>query len=269
MGIGPQLPPHLEHLSRRSTSPDPTSSSNHAAPAGAAADKSHKRQVEQDDDEEDAYGPAIPAHIRSARAAGPERPSPKQYDHNSGGSRRMIGSRSPSPIRISKPSAAGPSGRAGAIGPARPPSSTSKDTNSGAYGPARPSDSIGHARPTFDSPSPPRLARPLGPSTGGSGPAEDDSDDEIGPSLDMLSAPAQGSTKSAAQEFREREERIARAREGKAADDAEGPKRQEWMLVPPDSGVLAHGTSIYTLHIMQVCICPSDNTTTLLSIWHT
>jgi len=62
----------------------------------------------------------------------------------------------------------------------------------------------------------------------------DDSDDDIGPK------PVPGAVheeRSAVQEFLEREQRWAREREEAAKPKV--PKREEWMLVPPTSGILS------------------------------
>jgi hypothetical protein len=121
----------------------------------------------------------------------------------------------------------------------RSPSPDSKDAESDVsdndFGPALPphlaaARNAGPSRPNVIAPpSPPPT---LGPAI----PDFDDDDDDIGPKLTSV-APAQ----SAAQEFLEREERWAKERE-----EAKKPKkleREEWMLVPPTSGVLASGKS--------------------------
>jgi len=80
---------------------------------------------------------------------------------------------------------------------------------------------------------------------------ESDSDDDIGP-RPISSSSATGGAKggdedegrSAIQEFKEREARWAREREEAANSSGKGGKvmkREEWMLVPPKSGILAHG----------------------------
>lgn len=209
MGIGPQLPPHLAHLSQR---PAPSVKEDTENPSKDAQD--------EEDEEDDLYGPALPPHLRAGRSTSTSDSS----GSDSQAGKRILVSRSPSPIRIAP---ARPTVSVAAAGPSRPP----------VVGPARPG-------PSLDSPSPPRLAvrtpaSRVGPAPA---PAQDDSDDEeIGPSLGMLSG-AVAPAKSAAEEFREREERIARAKAGGNPDGSdEGPKRQEWMLVPPESGPLAHG----------------------------
>ena len=211
MGIGPQLPPHLAHLSQRAASPEKSDTGN---PSKDAQDEA---------EEDDPYGPVLPPHLRPGRSTSTS--SGKGADSRD--VQRILGSRSPSPIRIGP---ARPTAPVAAAGPSRPP----------VAGPARPG-------PSFDSPSPPRLAARTSASRAGPvpAPAQDDSDDEeIGPSLGMLSGAAAAPAKSAAEEFREREERIARAKAGGNPDGSdEGPKRQEWMLVPPESGPLAHGMS--------------------------
>ncbi|GMK56665.1 hypothetical protein CspeluHIS016_0305050 [Cutaneotrichosporon spelunceum] len=99
-----------------------------------------------------------------------------------------------------------------------------------AYGPALPPGLVrnpaGPTRPTEPfadqlSPNPSRVGPP---------PSDSDSDDEIGPHL-----PAAPSSHSAADTFREREARIARARA--AADVPKKPQRDEWMTLGPPSGL--------------------------------
>lgn len=172
MPIGPQLPPHLAHLSQGQSASASQGGGNgtqktNPGPSTTSANDS--------DDEDDAYGPALPAHIAAAR--------------------NITRDKSPSPTRKQ------------ASGPSLP----------------------------FDSPSPPRIGsrRPPPP------PVDDDSDDEIGPSLALASS---GPSKSAAEEFREREERIAKSKANAGAEGDDGkPKREEWMLVPPTAGVLSNG----------------------------
>lgn len=155
------------------------------------------------------YGPALPPDLAKRRTAGPSRPSP------------------PPPV-----------------GPARPQAEESDDD---VFGPALPP---GLKRPSCPSPGPvgPSLPAvgpsrpPPGPSRPPPGPAlpppDSDSDDEVGPQLTDLAAPA----KSAADAFREREERMARARdEAAAAARNKKPQRDEWMtLGPPTGGALAN-----------------------------
>jgi hypothetical protein len=95
-------------------------------------------------------------------------------------------------------------------------------------GPSRPPPNDGPGG--YSSPSPPRIRKVLPLPV-----AEDSDDDDIGPRLESAPAPQ----RSAAEEFREREERRA-----KLIEEQSKPKvlqREEWMLVPPSSGVLSNG----------------------------
>ncbi|BEI82772.1 hypothetical protein CcaverHIS002_0306400 [Cutaneotrichosporon cavernicola] len=107
-------------------------------------------------------------------------------------------------------------------GPALPPGLVRKKTTVGPSPPGR----VG-ALP----PRPPGPSLPPGPAV--SPPSDDDSDDEIGPQLsDVTSVPQ----RSAADTFRDREARIARARE-EAANAPKKPQRDEWMTLGPPTGL--------------------------------
>lgn len=105
-------------------------------------------------------------------------------------------------------------------------------------GPSRPPAST--KPPGYSSPSPPRISKRL-PTP----PVDDSDDDDIGPRLDSAPAPQ----RSAAEEFREREERRARL-----IEEENKPKtlqREEWMLVPPSSGVLSNGKSSFQTELID------------------
>lgn len=118
------------------------------------------------------------------------------------------------------------------FGPALPPHLAEKRANIGPQLPQAGSSRV------FDSPSPPRISRAPAPAPGPAPPPvdEDDSDDDfVGPRLDDVGPVVE---KSAADEFREREARLAARRE----EDAATPKvqqRDDWMLAPPPTGALA------------------------------
>jgi hypothetical protein len=89
---------------------------------------------------------------------------------------------------------------------------------------------------------PPQLAASFSPPPPARAPKyeDDESDDDIGPR-----PPGQeeaGQEKSAVEEFLEREKRRAEQIEEKERPKA--LKREEWMLVPPEAGILASGTTI-------------------------
>lgn len=170
---------------------------------------------------DDDFGPQLPPELaakrNAAKKSGPVGPA-RPY------------SRSPSPVRINvgpslPPSHAGPSRPVGpSVGPSLPAGRS--------VGPSLPPgpSSVG---PVGPSPPPGRSVGPAPP------PADDsDSDDEVGPKLsDATAAP----TKSAAELFKEREERWARERsEREAAAKNKAPQRDDWMLAPPTGGVLSN-----------------------------
>lgn len=118
------------------------------------------------------------------------------------------------------------------FGPALPPELAAKRAN---VGPQLPS--AGPSR-LYQSPSPPRIVRAPGPSVPGPAPppVDDDSDDDyVGPRLDDIEPVKE---KSAAEEFREREARLA-ARRSEEASKPSVQKRDDWMLAPPPTGALA------------------------------
>ncbi|KAK8843469.1 hypothetical protein IAR55_007126 [Kwoniella newhampshirensis] len=108
-------------------------------------------------------------------------------------------------------------------------------------GPSIPSaaPSIGPSMPIAVGPSMPPRAGPsrstVGPSYGLED--EDSDDDVIGPRPIPTSGEEEGSG-SAIREFMEREER--RRKEAEEASKPQVRKREEWMLVPPTSGVLSN-----------------------------
>ncbi|EIW66960.1 hypothetical protein TREMEDRAFT_34237 [Tremella mesenterica DSM 1558] len=146
------------------------------------------------------------------------------------------------------------------IGPTLPPhlarpTSESGDEDEDDYGPSLPphllaarnalskenEDSYGPT--SYPSIGPSRSSSSSKPSIGPIGPSrpsldrretdDEDDDDEIGPKPDHTP----GVEKSAVEEFLEREKRRNEALEDD--DKPKKPKREEWMLVPPTSGVLA------------------------------
>lgn len=181
------------------------------------------------------YGPALPPSLAQRRTAGPSRPSPPP----------PVGpSRPAGPIGPSRP--VDPSRPVGPVGPVGPASPQEDDSDDDAFGPALPPGLKRPSRPSPGSAGPPPAVGPSRPPPGPSRPLpgpvlpppDSDSDDEVGPQLTDLAAP----TKSAADAFREREERIARARnEAATAERNKKPQRDEWMtLGPPTGGALAN-----------------------------
>lgn len=98
------------------------------------------------------------------------------------------------------------------------------------------SPSIGATLPTA---GPARSSSISGPSF----PEDDDSDDEvIGPVPVPTAGEEEDEAQAAVREFLEREER--RRKQAEEKDKPKAPQREEWMLVPPTSGVLSNGKSI-------------------------
>ena len=123
-------------------------------------------------------------------------------------------------------------------GPALPPHLAAKR----ALGPTLPSA----APPSASAPAP---SRPQPAAQTSRQPYEDDdeSDDDIGPK-----PPGEdevGPEKSAVEEFLEREKRRAEQLEEK--EKPKVLKREEWMLVPPEAGVLSHGSSLLQMITSQ------------------
>lgn len=89
------------------------------------------------------------------------------------------------------------------------------------------------------------IAEPARPSSV-SGPSflgDDDSDDEvIGPVPVPTAGEEEDEAQAAVREFLEREER--RRKQAEEKDKPKALQREEWMLVPPTSGVLSNGKSI-------------------------
>ncbi|KAJ3525730.1 hypothetical protein NMY22_g10451 [Coprinellus aureogranulatus] len=197
-GIGPQLPPHLQHLLGSSNAadddsgddvgPQPTAPTvGPQMPPGFGSSRVH-------DDEDDkapssGIGPAIPAHLlRGSSGKDPE-----------GGGR----STTPPLERPSRPT---------------PEPEPGPSTNRKVVGPTLP-----NYGPTYN------------PDTYGNVEDEEDSDDDVGPK--PLPAGMKHEESNAVKEFIEREERMRKARE-EAAKEKNAPKREEWMLVPPSSSDL-------------------------------
>lgn len=117
-------------------------------------------------------------------------------------------------------------------GPSRPsqPAPSSDEDDEDDFGPALPSHLSNR-----------RLLKNIAPPAAGpsrssarASYADESSDDEIGPKPDH----APSVRKTAAEEFLEREERREKAK-AEAESGPKKPQRQEWMLVPPTTGVLA------------------------------
>ncbi|BEJ06114.1 hypothetical protein CcaverHIS641_0306360 [Cutaneotrichosporon cavernicola] len=160
--------------------------------------------------DDETYGPALPPGLVRKKTTGPSPP-------------RSIGSsRSPSKSQTK----IGPS-----IGPALP---RSLSLHHLPYRPIKTQSSWAITSWPCRGPSPKTpwsLPPPPGPAV--SPPSDDDSDDEIGPQLsDVTSVPQ----RSAADTFRDREARIARARE-EAANAPKKPQRDEWMTLGPPTGL--------------------------------
>ncbi|KAL7421464.1 hypothetical protein Q5752_004351 [Cryptotrichosporon argae] len=154
-------------------------------------------------------GPQLPPHLAglaSAPASASRSPSPSDDDDDDGDFGPAL------PPHLAAARAAGPSGPLGPGLGSRSPS------------PVRFSRGPAAAR---------RSASPVRRAPGPARPPADDSDDEvIGP---MPGAPEV--RRSAADEFREREARVAALRAGASA--APVVKRDEWMMLPPTGGSLA------------------------------
>ncbi|WVR09220.1 hypothetical protein IAU60_006283 [Kwoniella sp. DSM 27419] len=152
-------------------------------------------------------GPSLPPHLA----------------HLAGGH----GGRSPSPEGPAPPAPAPAEAESDDddFGPALPPHLAAARLNKAA-GPTLPPTG-----PSLPAAGPSRPTGPAGPLYD-----DDDSDDEIGPRLVQMSAEEEQS--SAVQDFIEREER--RRKEAEQKDKPQVKKREEWMLVPPTSGVLSN-----------------------------
>ncbi len=183
--------------------------------------------------DDDAYGPALPPGLVRKKPAGPS--PPRSIGPSIGPARPRSPSDSPprrssGPIRPARPGSISPPRLAPlrpVAGPSRPPGPSIGPS----IGPARPGP-VGPSRPpgpSLPGPSLPGPSRAPGPAP----PPDDDSDDEIGPQLSDLAPVPQ---RSAADAFREREARMAKARED-AANAPKKPQRDEWMTIGPPTGL--------------------------------
>lgn len=132
---------------------------------------------------------------------------------------------------------AGPSTRS-----TTPPVNPDSESEDDDYGPALPPHLAAKRAvgPTLPGSAPPQASRsaPSHPTRPSYNHDDSESDDDIGPR-----PPGEdevGPEKSAVEEFLEREKRRAENIEEKAKPKV--LKREEWMLVPPEAGVLSHGT---------------------------
>ncbi|KAJ3530453.1 hypothetical protein NMY22_g8562 [Coprinellus aureogranulatus] len=197
-GIGPQLPPHLQHLLGSSNAADNDEDDDVGPqPAGPTVGPQMppgfgSSRVHDDEDDKapsSGIGPAIPAHLLRGSSG---------KDAEGGGR-----STTPPLERPSRPThspEAGPSTNRKVVGPTLPN-----------YGPTYNPDTYGNVED------------------------EEDSDDDVGPK--PLPAGMKHEESNAVKEFIEREERMRKARE-EAAKEKNAPKREEWMLVPPSSSDL-------------------------------
>ena len=158
-------------------------------------------------------GPALPPHLAHLSGSGGGEDDEESRGNANGSDPNVPRARSSSPDEDD-------------YGPALPPHLAAVRKGTVTAGPSRPALPLSPRRPVID---------------------DDGDDDLIGP----MPVASVGKEKSAVQEFMEREERKAKEREVcvgdilsklTSAQDAAKPKkmqREEWMLVPPTSGVLA------------------------------
>ncbi|KAF5340569.1 hypothetical protein D9611_007467 [Ephemerocybe angulata] len=198
--IGPQLPPHLQHLI--SSSPDEEDDENHdsgSSTLGPQLPPGFGTSSKANDDESDVIGPqagigpAIPAHLLGSSSRRDE------AEHKS----TML----PPPL----PPSRGP--------PPRPATEAGPSAGPKVMGPTLPNYGPTYNPSTFNNIED----------------DDDDSDDDVGPK--PLPAGMKHEESDAVKEFLEREERMRKAREAAAAK-SNAPKREEWMLVPPSNSDL-------------------------------
>ncbi|RSH95455.1 hypothetical protein EHS25_000547 [Saitozyma podzolica] len=166
-------------------------------------------------------GPSLPPHLAHlARASSPD---------------DEAGPSVPRSTTPPGPATADNDDDAGDYGPALPPHLAARRSKPSGPAPPAPGPSYRPDSVNDDGPLPPRPSRPT-PSraVGPAPPPDDDSDDDIGPRLEDMSGAQE---KTAVQEWMEREERWAKEREEK--NKPKVATREEWMLVPPTSGVLS------------------------------
>ncbi|WWD20999.1 hypothetical protein CI109_105480 [Kwoniella shandongensis] len=131
--------------------------------------------------------------------------------------------------------------------PALPPHLAAARGNKGAapslgpsIGPSAPTvgPSIGPSIPTVGPTLPPTTAGPSRPPPSYLNQYDDDSDDDVIGPRPVPTAGGEEEAGSAIREFMEREER--RRKDAEEASKPQVRKREEWMLVPPTSGVLSN-----------------------------
>ncbi|KAI0149786.1 hypothetical protein F4776DRAFT_603200 [Hypoxylon sp. NC0597] len=230
--IGPQLPPHL---TKRKRTPDDESPDSPAAKL-QATDR-NKDEVDLSSGDEDDYGPSAPKPTAKAPIGpiGPSLPPSNTDEINLDDSDDGdIGpSAPPPPTTTTRPS----------IGPTLPPANQDEipledgDDSEDDVGPA---PHPGPAQATAPAPAPaPTVAKrvqgpapppaslserpPTSPNSNSNSDSEDD-DDDYGPALPTSSSHLARQTQAR-----------AASEAARAAEEAAGPRRDDWMLAPPTS----------------------------------
>ncbi|KAI1806996.1 hypothetical protein F4811DRAFT_507784 [Daldinia bambusicola] len=228
--IGPQLPPHL---SKRKRTPEDESPESPAAKLRATSlpqvNKNRDEiNIDSDDDDEndDGYGPPAPQQAAKASIGPTLPPSNTDEIKLDDSDDDDIGPSAPPPPASTRPS----------IGPTFPPSTNQDEIPLDDENNSSSDDSGPTPAPAPPLPAPSSTKRVLGPApppaplserpTTSPNPDESsDDDDDYGPALPTSTSHLQRQTQARAAEEAAR-----------AAEQAAGPKRDDWMLAPPTAG---------------------------------
>ncbi|OTB17291.1 hypothetical protein K445DRAFT_315927 [Daldinia sp. EC12] len=222
--IGPQLPPQL---SKRKRTPEDESAESPAAKlrATSPAVQVNKDEIDLNSDDDDNYGLPAPQPAVANASIGPTLPPSNDIDKirlddsddddigpsvplppSAAGTRPSVGPTLPSTnqdeIQLEENDSSSDE-----AGPAPPPSAPTSSTSSSTkrvLGPAPPPASLSEQPPNPDSNS------------------SDDDDDDYGPALPTSTSHIQRQTQARAAE-----------QAARAAAEAAGPQRDDWMLAPP------------------------------------